>query len=263
MPSSAERLHHVLVGISSGSSNIDRGGQEEVCPKDPPELSTLDVLSYTSAFWAAPLLTAHPILSNLSRRLLLRSNHSEFGIDEPPSSKSGSVILDGGVVDTTGLVGLLQQRTEHIIAFYNNNVPLSKVRSPIAYLFGVDTTTDSMNSLLGPSLSQMFPSELYPNVIANLTNPKNAKAHLEGVNVIPNQMGVEPYVVKSLIIFSNLMNDGFILDDRRILSRLSTNWPDRYAFSPPELDANALCMFNDWKVRSNREALDPILGLLN
>mmetsp|Transcript_27274 Transcript_27274/g.47280 ORF Transcript_27274/g.47280 Transcript_27274/m.47280 type:complete len:353 (+) Transcript_27274:211-1269(+) len=253
MPSSSKPFHHVFVDMLSGSSYI--------APlKHHPRQSTsvTEALSYTSAFWAAPLVTAHTIPYNLFSNLLLRANSSTSYLVEP--TISNKVILDGGVIDTTGLVGLLQQQTEHIIAFYNNNAQISKIRSPIAYLFGVDATTDSMNSLLGPSLSQVFPSELYPNVIANLTNPKVGMAHLRGINVLPNQMGVEPYVIKNLVIFSNGKNDNFILEER-IMSELSPSWPDRYLFSPPQLDANALCMFNDWKVRSHREDLDPILGL--
>ena len=147
--------------------------------------------------------------------------------------------------------------TEHIIAFYNNNIPSLKLQLPIAYLFGINTTTDSMNSLLGPTLSQVFPSELYPNV----TNPSIGMAHLTGINTMPNEMmGVKSYVVKSLVIFSNARNDNFILDDSRILRRLSsTSWPDHYTFAPLLRDANALYMFNDWKVRSRQGDLDPIL----
>ena len=129
--------------------------------------------------------------------------------------------MDGGVVDTTGIVGLLQKQTDHIIAFYNNNIPLSELESPIAYLFGVDVPTDLMNSILGPTLSQVFDSDLYLDVMSNMTNSKVGIAHLKDVSVLSNEvMGVESYVLKNLIIVSNIMNDGFELDDSRIMKRL-------------------------------------------
>lgn len=254
-PSSAERLHHVLSKMSFGSSYI--------VPFDhrPKPSSVLEALSYTSAFWAALLVTANTISYKLFGNLLLRANSSTCFNSTEKTASNEKLILDGGVIDTTGLVGLLQQQTENIIAFYNNNVPLSQITSPIAYLFGVDTATNSMNGLLGPSMSQVFPSVLYPEVIANLTNPKVGMAHLRGIHVLPNRiMGVEPYIIGSFIVFSNAKNDNFILEDEMTRSQLSPSWPDRYLFTPPRLDANVLCMFSDWKVRNYHEELDPILG---
>ncbi|KAL7538416.1 hypothetical protein ACHAWF_009512 [Thalassiosira exigua] len=209
-------------------------------------------MSYTSAFWAAPLLTACEMPRALFGNLLLRSA-------EPPSN-SVSVVLDGGVVDTTAVIGLLQRRTERVVAFYNNNVPLSKLRSPFAYLFGIDVPTDSMNGLLGPGM-QVFPSESYEDVMGNLTDPSIALARLEGVSVVSNpNMGVDSYTLESLVIFSNTKNDNFVPEDERIAKRLSSGWPDGYAPVPPRFDANLLCLFNDWKVGSNHGVLGPILG---
>mmetsp|Transcript_11524 Transcript_11524/g.24618 ORF Transcript_11524/g.24618 Transcript_11524/m.24618 type:complete len:308 (+) Transcript_11524:2904-3827(+) len=253
-PSSAERLHHVLSDMSSGSNYI--------VPFDHrPKPSVLEALSYTSAFWAVLLVTGNAISYKLFGNLLLRANSSLFFNPTEKTASNEKLILDGGVIDTTGLIGLLQHQKENIILFYNNNVPLSQIQSPIAYLFGVDTATDSMNGLLGPSLSQVFPSVLYPEVIANLTNPKVGIAHLRGIHVLPNRiMGVEPYIIGSFVVFSNAKNDNFVLEDEMTSSQLSPSWPDRYMFAPPRLDANVLCMFSDWKVRNYREELDPILG---
>lgn len=252
IPSSTKSLQHIVTDISiisntyGGSTCQDEKLQcllEEQHTKHEPR-TLLDALSFTSAFWTAPLLSSR--YGTLFDSALLRTNQT--------------IVLDGGVVDTTGITGLLQKQTDHIIAFYNNNIPLSKLESPIAYLFGVDVPTDLMNSLLGPSLSQVFDSDLYPSVISNMTNSKVGIAHLQGVDVLSNEiMGVESYVIKNLIIVSNIMNDGFELDDSRIMKRLSSSWPDSYMFVPPEVDANILCMFNDWKVRNNHELFESIL----
>ena len=131
--------------------------------------------------------------------------------------------------------------------FYNNNVPLSLVSSPIAYLFGVDTTTDAMNSLKGPVLSQVFPSRLYPSVIRNLTDTTNGMAHLFDVDIVPhNHMGVESYRISSLLIVTNGKMDGF--ESKNKMTKNSPDWPDHFSYGLPPLDANLLCAYNDYKV---------------
>lgn len=136
-----------------------------------------------------------------------------------------------------------------LVAFYNNNVPLSSVLSPIAYLFGVDAATDVMNSLKGPLLSQVFPSHLYPSVIRNLTDTKIGVAHLTDIDIVQNRMGVDPYTLSSLVLFSNGKMSDFQFNDKRILQELSPQWPDQFSYGLPTLDANALCAFNDYKVK--------------
>ena len=248
IPSSTKSLHHVVTEISNTYGGSACKNEKLQCPleqhtKHQPR-TLLDALSFTSAFWTAPLLSSR--YATLFDSFLLITNQT--------------IVLDGGVVDTTGITGLLQKQTDQIIAFYNNNIPLSELESPIAYLFGVDVSTDSMNSLLGPTLSQVFDSDLYPDVMSNLTNSKVGIAHLQDVNVFSNEiMGVKSYVIKNLIIVSNIMNDRFVLDDSRIMKQLSSSWPDSYMLVPPELDANILCMFNDWKVRNNHELFESIL----
>lgn len=136
-----------------------------------------------------------------------------------------------------------------LVAFYNNNVPLSTMSSPIAYLFGVDTTTDAMNSLKGPELTQVFSSSLYPDVIGNLTNPDVGIVQLTDVEIVENQMGIEPYVVQSLVIISNRNINGFKYQDKRVQDQLSPKWPDQFPYGISTLDANVLCSFNDYKVK--------------
>jgi hypothetical protein len=126
-----------------------------------------------------------------------------------------------------------------LVAFYNNNVPLSSVLSPIAYLFGVDAATDVMNSLKGPLLS----------VIRNLTDTKIGVAHLTDIDIVQNRMGVDPYTLSSLVLFSNAKMSDFQFNDKRILQELSPQWPDQFSYGLPTLDANALCAFNDYKVK--------------
>lgn len=145
------------------------------------------------------------------------------------------------------------------MAFYNNNIPLSLVSSPIAYLFGVDTTTDAMNSLKGPVLSQVFPSRLYASVIRNLTDATIGMAHLVDVEIVPqNRMGVKTYRLSSLLIVSNGQMESFQFKDKRI--KRSPEWPDHFSYGLPSKDANLLCAYNDHKVKLVEEK-HPFQGL--
>jgi hypothetical protein len=269
LPSSANLINSVLVNMNHGDGSISvLGNNHHPSPmRIKRTMSTLDSLSFSSSFWAAPIVS-NPFLYAFFKNALIKQNRSLFEEKNEEASCSSAadktssnvVILDGGVVDTTGIIGLLHRQVDDIVVFYNNNVPLSQVQSPISYLFGVETPTDAMNSLKGPSLSQIFPSHIFPDVIANLTDQVNGVALLKDIQILPNTMGVEPYTVNSIVIFSNGFNTGFTFeDDARIMNGLSSDWPDRYSFSLPKLDANAMCSFNDWKVRHHYELLDPLL----
>ena len=231
--------------------------QRRVVPPKPT-VSILDALSFTSAFWVTLILTNKAIYSSL-RSMLIKTHRSTIfrepreGLDA--STQGDVVFFDCGVIDTTGIIALLEQRADNIIAFYNNNVPLSQMNSSIAYLFGVDTKTNVVNSLKGSKLTQVFGSDLYP------VDRESNK--LKDVEVLPNDVGVAPYTLRGLIIVSNGGNDAFRLDDRRILECLSPKWPDDFAHSLPELDSNLLCMYNDFKVRHNRDTLDGMLAELD
>lgn len=272
-PSSARQIKSVLVNMTHDGSItvLDDNGQ----PPSPPmfgnkTIPTLDALSFSSSFWSALIVSnrfAYALLKDMlikRKRSLFEQHSDESSCSSTPEEKEKSsvVILDGGVVDTTGIVGLLHKQADNMIIFYNNNIPLSQLQSPISYLFGVETSTDSLNSLKGPELSQIFPTHLYPEVFANLTDRNNGVALLSDIKILPNKLGVQPYIVKSIVIFSNGYNVDFSFDDERIMNNLSSDWPDRYSFFPPKLDANLLCSFSDWKVRRYRAFLDPLLFMV-
>ena len=137
---------------------------------DESRLSLLEAGAWSSAFWAAALVEnrvaydAELAAQALGVGLLARSKATT-----PPSSaghKKGSAeevyLLDGGLVDTTGIVHLLQRGIRQIVAVYNNNDALAAASSEaqaetasLAFLFGVAAPTDTMNSLSGPSLLQV------------------------------------------------------------------------------------------------------------
>lgn len=271
-PSSARQIKSVLVNMTHDGSItvLDDHDQPPSPTFSNKTIPTLDALSFSSSFWSALIVSnrfAYALLKDMliKRKRSLFEQHSDessCSLTPEEKDKSSVVILDGGVVDTTGIVGLLHKQADNMIIFYNNNIPLSQLQSPISYLFGVETSTDSLNSLKGPELSQIFPTHLYPEVIANLTDRNNGVALLSDTKILPNKLGVQPYVVKSIVIFSNGHNIDFSFDDERIMSNLSPDWPDRYSFFPPQLDANLLCSFSDWKVRRYRAFLDPLLFMM-
>ena len=118
---------------------------------------------------------------------------------------------DGGIVDTTGIVTLLQKKVPKIVAFYNNNDPLESLSSIFAYLFGVEVTTDTMNSLEGWELGQVFDGGVYEEVLANLADPTILREHLTGGQVMDNEyLGVGSYVLEGIMIFSNEYSDEFL-----------------------------------------------------
>jgi hypothetical protein len=264
LSSSAEYLHHMIVNMTNGDFGVSarQNGRHK--------LSTIDALSFSSSFWASNVLTNN-MMNLLFNNMLNKGMTSEF-IQSNMTKESNAVMMDGGVVDTTGIIGLLKQQKDHIsesmpfkvpevlipltfficvkVVFYNNNVPLATLSSPISHLFGVDAATDSMNSLKGPELTQVFPSALYPAVIRNLTDPSVGMARLEDVIIVQNQMGVTPYRLSSLIIISNGRLDNFEFKDKRVHDQLDPKWPDQFSYGIPVLDANALCALNDYKVKN-------------
>jgi hypothetical protein len=100
----------------------------------------------------------------------------------------------------------------------------------------------------------------YAAVIANLTDGDNLLAVLNNVTVHANSyLGVKPYVLDQLIIISNQMSEAFLSQfrDRKIRQSLqaSKQWPNKYPAGMTTLDANALCVFQGWKVQKHADLL--------
>lgn len=181
------------------------------------------------------------------------------------SSSNQSVALfalDGGMLDTTGIVTLLQRKTRRVLAFYNNNEGLAKLQSPLGFLFGVNGSTDTQNSLAGPHFTQVFDPELFPAVIQNLTGP-GVHARITNVSVRANAyLGVEPYQLDELVIFSNEKSEAFLgqFTDPEIKAKLNKYWPSDMPISMGDLDANMLCEFQRWKFESHIDELDALFA---
>ena len=148
------------------------------------------------------------------------------------------------------------------MAFENKNSDLRSVNSTYAFLFGIRTNTDTMNSLEGPLLGQVFPSDLFDDVIANLTNQSKLFAELHNVPVLSNSyFGIdEPYILEYLLIVANQRSEVFLDEfaDSSIRARLDPRWPNRFEVAMPTLDANTLCVFNGWKVNRLRKQLTRV-----
>lgn len=234
-----DNLHMAIMEMVSG----------DITPKlNSTNVTTLDGMSYSSAFWVAS------IIENRVEYLLLRDSlmyNSEY------------YFTDGGLLDTTGIVALLKQKTKSIIAFYNNNDDLSDLNSTLAYLFGVSTTTNSQNSLEGPALGKVFTSENFDSIIANLTNPSILRAHAVGLEVLDNEyFGVEAYTLKNLYILSNQYSKPFVdsFVDKDVANGLSKDFPNKFAVGMPTLDANVLCMFNQWKLQKYEDEITELIS---
>jgi len=246
MVDAEKSLVHAAMNMNTGA--ISSASDLELSLKHS---SVLDVMAYSSSFWTAS------ILEDKTQYFFLKGTI-------PTGDLGGSDVYlnDGGIVDTTGIVTLLQQQTDTIVSFYNNNDPLATLNSTFADLFGVDVATDTMNSLEGSVLGQVFDEELFPAVIANLTDGNVLRARLSNVKVRDNSfLNVKRYVVKELIIFSNEYSDEFVdsFQDASIKANLDKEWPNSFPVSMPVLDANMLCMFNDWKVQKYKEELEAVI----
>ena len=125
--------------------------------------------------------------------------------------------------------------------------------STFAYLFGVETVTDTMNSLEGPALAQVFEDgpNLYPSVIANLTNGRLV-ATLRNVRVKANPyFGIAAYTLEQIVIVANQPSKEFFaaFEDKAIPQKLDKRWPASFPLGLPPLDANMLCVFQGWKLK--------------
>lgn len=147
-----------------------------------PAVSNVSVLgggAMSSAFWGAAIVELPRGLEWDASKAALIALPGEAQAAEgggtrlaggSSQAETGWYAMDGGVVDTSGIAALLRRRVKRIVAFENKNSDLRQINATYAFLFGVDTPTDTMNSLQGPALAQVFPAELYPAVIANLTD---------------------------------------------------------------------------------------------
>jgi hypothetical protein len=107
-PSSVEFLHQVIVNMNNGYADALSNKHDG---KVPPKISTIDALSYSSTFWASNVLANN--MMNLFFNNMLMKPSIEF-IESDRTDNSDVVLMDGGVIDTTGIVGLLKQKKDHI-----------------------------------------------------------------------------------------------------------------------------------------------------
>ena len=136
-------------------------------------------------------------------------------------------------------------------------------------MFGVGgVPTDAMTHLEGPALGQVFANgpALYAAVMANLTDPSILRATLRDVGVLANPyLGlVSPYTLRRLVVVSSQYSDDFVgsFADPAIAAGLDPAFPASFPMALPVLDANALCMFQDFKVRKYQGEIADALGLL-
>jgi len=222
------------------------------------DVSTLDAMSYSSAFWVAS------IVESAAQYLLLGGTLMSASAEKDGNSKD-FYWTDGGFIDTTGVVAHLQQQRTSIVAFYNNNDDLEVLAAPWAFLFGRSSATDTMNHLEGPELGQVFAdTTLFDQVYANLTDGSILRASLSNVEILENSyLGTSAYTLDSLVIISNQYSDEFIdsFSDGDIKSNLNEDFPNKFDVALPTLDANVLCMMQDYKVQKYAGELKTALGL--
>ncbi|KAH8079482.1 hypothetical protein JL720_9223 [Aureococcus anophagefferens] len=187
------------------------------------------------------------------RRALLKDEL----ITLPSAAGDDAIVLDGGMVDTTGIAALLRRQATTVVAFYdNNNGGVAAQPASLAYLFGAAGPTDSMNAVAGPDVLAVFDGALWPAALANLT--AGALAALRGVRVAANAyLGVEAYVLDALLVFPLERSPSFLASfaDPAVAANVADDWPNAMALSMDPFAANLLCADARWKVGRHRAEL--------
>lgn len=115
LQSDAESLHYMVADMNGGAfeNNPIKNGPQE--GKVMQQVASVDALAYTSAFWSSNILT-NTMMNLFFNKMLIKRPRSEFTI--PPiygaEESEDVIIMDGGVIDTTGIISLLRQRKDHI-----------------------------------------------------------------------------------------------------------------------------------------------------
>ena len=238
------------------------GGTVEV------EIQTLlDGAGVSSAFWAANIVdssVAYELGETTLIHLTTPSETAATALSQQQQQQQQQYYgMDGGLTDTTGIVNLLRRRASRIIAFYVVNHDLADVNCTIGYLFGrQDCTTDPEDCWGGPTLSQVFPSDLYEDTIAKLKDPTVLHVRHRNVLVMPNAFfGVEPYVMDDLLIISNQYAEAFVSGfSAPVKKAIDKDWPNKYAVGMTTFDANLLCMFQWWKIDQMASTIRAVLA---
>ena len=200
------------------------------------------------------------------------SKHSSSSSSTSDASSGETFyMMDGGLVDTTGIAGLLRRKADSVVAFYSiNSGSLLTLDSPFSRLFGVVTDKfDAQNDLSGAALLQVFSSDLFVDVKANLTNTSvegsNQLARLSNVQVLDNEyLGIEAYVLKTLVIIAHEYSEPFVAElaaaDPEIPKHIDrSRWPNNIPVSMSTFEANMLCVYSGWRVRQHEQTLREVL----
>ncbi|KAH8052177.1 hypothetical protein JL722_10277 [Aureococcus anophagefferens] len=181
----------------------------------------MNAASFSSAFWAAAIVESGAEYALLKDEL----------ITLPSAAGDDAIVLDGGMVDTTGIAALLRRQATTVVAFYdNNNGGVAAQPASLAYLFGAAGPTDSMNAVAGPDVLAVFDGALWPAALANLT-----AGALRGVRRSPS----------FLASFA----------DPAVAANVADDWPNAMALSMDPFAANLLCADARWKVGRHRAEL--------
>lgn len=222
----------------------------------------IDEAAAASSFFPAPgILADHwdsKFKLKLKELLLMKTTLQASGKDE-----TEVYLADGGLVEPTGVATLLRHQTKRIVMFINCPEGLQRTKAILSFLFGSPGRTDMGNVWPGAELLHLFPQALWPEIYANLTGG-DMVVHLQDVQIRDNMyLGVKGYQLEELVIFSNERSDKFLdlfPDAAAIRNAIDDYWPLGIAMGMSPVEANLLCAFQHWKVKSSANVLKRVFA---
>ena len=128
-------------------------------------------------------------------------------------------------------------------------------------LFGIaNVTGDEQNSVIEAPLGQVFSSNLWPEVLANLSynsTPTSPAGRIPGVSILHTvpvlgneYLGVSSYELETLIIIGNELQPDFMnaFRDPAVKAHTTGAFPNKLPTTMSTFQANMLCVNAGWNV---------------
>ena len=189
---------------SSGPNSLP--GPNRMMPKPESPFSLWHASGISSAAFAYPVADSVLVDTPIARFMPKINYWAVADAEHSEDHSMEQTLADGGALDNTGLMALLQRQVKSIVVFINSEVPISKsnnkviIDRDIAPLFGVDNTELPNNTV--------FEASAYDDLLENLweTNKVNGGLclHRQSYTTLENNwFGTPSYAVDILWVYNS------------------------------------------------------------